>query len=342
MNYREEKNQSKKYKEAYLDGLEVLIRQRQKEAERMRYEYIKDVFLNQEKYRDDFKKMLGWPLVDYKKDGIVMPMIDKLSDEDGFSVYRMRFEILDGLYMTGLFLKADTDESRPLIIAQHGALGTPELIAGVYGSTANYNDMTERVLKYGVNVFAPQLLLWSDEYDVPYDRIAVDARLKRLGSSITAVEIFGITRILDYFETREYVSSIGMIGLSYGGFYTLFTAAVDTRIKAAISCSFFNTRDEYTWSDWTWFDSARRFDDAEIAALIYPRKLCIEMGKNDELFDYSLSIKSFDKLNEILALIDGKQTENSFIVFDGTHEFCKDDKPIEELVQELNKTKENV
>lgn len=76
--------------------------------------------------------------------------------------------------------------------------------------------------------------------------------------------------------------------------------------------------------------------------MIYPRKLCIEMGKNDELFDYSLSIKSFDKLNEILALIDGKQTENSFIVFDGTHEFCKDDKPIEELVQELNKTKENV
>lgn len=46
MNYREEKNQSKKYKEAYLNGLEVLIRQRQKEAERMRYEYIKDVFLN--------------------------------------------------------------------------------------------------------------------------------------------------------------------------------------------------------------------------------------------------------------------------------------------------------
>lgn len=41
----------------------------------------------------------------------------------------------------------------------------------------------------------------------------------------------------------------GMVGLSYVGFYTLYIAALDTRIKAAVSCSFFNDRDRYPWSD---------------------------------------------------------------------------------------------
>ena len=201
--------------------------------------------------------MLGWPLNDESFDYDVTVSQERLSDEGKYAIFRISFKIMDEITMTGLLLKYNDDEKRPFVISQHGGLGTPELIAGVYGDTCNYNEMTQRILSLGANVFAPQLLLWQQEdYGVDYDRIAIDAKLKRVGSSITAIEIFGITKIIDYFEKQDYVTNIGMIGLSYGGFYTLFTSAVDTRIKSAISCSFFNTREKYAWPDWTWNNSS--------------------------------------------------------------------------------------
>ena len=82
-----------------------------------------------------------------------------------------------------------------------------------------------------------------------------------------------------------------------------------------------------------WLESAQRFDDAEIASLVYPRKLCIEIGKQDELFDVRFGVETFNKLKEMCKNV-GTEWVN-FIVFDGSHEFCKDDKPIERLISDL-------
>ena len=193
--------------------------------------------------------------------------------------------------------------------------------------------VSDRVLKNDVHIFAPQLLLWSDEYDVKFDRQVIDGQLKRVGSSITAIELFGITRILDYFEQKDYVSSFGMVGLSYGGFYTLYTTAIDTRIKSALSCSFFNKRDAVGWQDWVWFKSAEKFDDAEVACLIYPRNLYIEIGDKDELFDYKNGEESFEKIKTMCEKVGTDWVY--FKVFGGTHEFCLDDEPIQKLVNDI-------
>jgi dienelactone hydrolase len=210
-------------------------------------------------------------------------------------------------------------------------------MSGIYGSTTNLNDMLMRTIKYGVHAFAPQLLLWDDkkQHPVVFDRRAIDARLKRVGSSITALEIYGIQRIIDYFEAQSYVGNFGMIGLSYGGFYTLFTTAAETRIKAAISAIFFNTRDTYGWSDWTWDSSAFMFDDAEVACLVYPRKLCIRIADKDELFDVNGGIASFERLKWLCGGVGTDWVD--FDVFEGKHEFFFDDEPIKRLVEEISK-----
>ncbi len=332
MNYREEIKQSSQYKKSYLNGLDALIKEREQQAASEREQYVKQIFENQDQYRADFKKMLGWPLVDHETKGLPRVSAEKLSQEDGYTVYRMQFEILDGLTMTGLFFKLDGDK-KPLAIVQHGGDGTPEHIGGVYGSTTYYHDMLQRVMKQGIHVFAPQLLLWSESYQVEYDRKAIDARLKRVGSSITAVEIYGIIRIMDYFQQQDYVSNFGMVGLSYGGFYTLYTAAIDTRIKSAVSCAFFNQRDRYPFSDWTWFNSAKLFDDAEVACLIYPRRLCIEIGDKDDLFDYRYGLEAYEKLKKLCKTV-GTDWLN-LLVYDGIHGFCKEDAPIEQLPRDL-------
>lgn len=332
MKYREEILHTKRYRKEYRDGLKKIITQRQKEAEKIRENYFKEIFDNREKYIEDLKNMLGWPLVNYKTDSLPKVTAEKLSEEDGYEIYRMQFEILDGLKMTGLLFKAG-EEKKPMVIVQHGGAGTPELISGVYGDTSNYNDMLQRVRMHDVHIFAPQLILWHERYEVGYDRKEIEAELKRVGSSIAAVEIFGIKRIMDYFENSDYVSSFGMVGLSYGGFYTLFTSAIDTRIKSAISCSYFNKRDVYGWHDWVWFNSAEKFDDSEIACLVYPRRLCIEIGKNDELFDYRYGVESFEKIEKMCGKVGTDWV--SLKVFDGNHEFCKDDEPIKQLIKDL-------
>ncbi len=333
MMYNEEIDVAKAYKKQYLDGLEYVIKSRQKIAETQRNEYAKDIFSNQQKYRTDLMKMLGWPLIDYQKNDKVNVKSELLSKEDGYEIYRMQFEILEGLFMTGLLFKQDCQDKAPLVIAQHGGLGTPELISGIYGGTSNYNNMLQRVREKGVHVFAPQLLLWNEIYGDTFDRKNIDGQLKRVGSSITAIEVFGIMSIIDYFEKEDYVSSFGMVGLSYGGFFTICTAALDTRIKSAISCSFFNSRDEICWADWSWLESARMFDDAEISCLVYPRKLCLRMGDKDELFDYKYSIKSFDKIKALCKDVGTNWVD--FKVFDGTHEFFKDDDAIQNLINDI-------
>lgn len=333
MNYKEDPIFCSEYKKAYIDGIKKIIDQRQKQAECIRDAYFKDVFQDQEKYRQDFKSMLGWPLVDHESVGLPEVTTEKLSQEDGYCICRMQFEILPGLKLTGLLFKANGEEKRPMVIVQHGGLGTPELIAGFYGTTSNYNDMLHRVRAQGVDVFAPQLLLWGDQYQVEYDRKALDNRLKRVGSSLTAIELYGLIRILDYFEAQPEVSSFGMVGLSYGGAYTFYAAAVDTRIRSAISCAYFNKRDAYPWGDWIWFRSAEKMDDAEIACLIYPRKLCIEIADQDELFDYQFGVESFEKLKRLCKDVEMDWVD--FIVFGGTHEFHKDDAPIQRLAHDL-------
>ena len=334
MKYREKKDLTIEYKKDYVDGLEQIIGKRQKIAEKIRDAYAKNIFSDQKKYRNELKKMLGWPLyMYYGPDTPPKVKSELLSKEKDYEIYRMKFEILEGLYMTGLFFKQNGEEEKPLVIVQHGGLGTPEFISGMYGDTVNYNDMLHRVRKNDVHVFAPQLLIWSNEYGVEFNRQDIDSRLKRVGSSITAIEVFGITRILDYFEKKEYISSFGMVGLSYGGFYTLFTAAIDTRIKSAISCSYFNKRDAVGWSDWVWFESAEKFDDAEVTCLVYPRKLYIEIGDRDELFDYRYGIESFGKLEKLCEKVGTEWVE--FKVFDGTHEFCLEDEPIEKLIADI-------
>lgn len=333
MNYREEMEVSKCFKQEYADGLEKLITIMQDEATGKRRRYARDIFIRPEDYREDFRKMLGWPLTDHADEGFSDIESELLSEEDGYSIYRMRFTVLNVVKVTGLFFRMNSKEKRPLVIVQHGGLGNPEIISGIYGDTANYNDMLQRVIRFNVHAFAPQLLLWNDECGVACNREAIDARLKRVGSSITAVEVYVISKIIDYFENEPYVSSFGMVGLSYGGFYALYAAAADTRIRAAVSCSYFNKRDSAPWSDWVWFKSAEAFDDAEIACLVYPRKIWLQMGASDNLFSASDSVESFERIREMCADV-GYDWVN-FNLFDGTHEFCKDDAPIAEMVRLL-------
>jgi hypothetical protein len=221
------------------------------------------------------------------------------------------------------------------VIAQHGGLGTPELCSGFFGSD-NYNDMTRRILRKGVAVFAPQMLLWAEEFGPNTERLTIDAELKQLGGSIAALEIYKLKRSIDYLHSRSDIISemTGMVGLSYGGFYTLFTAAADTRIKAALVSCFFNNRFTYAWSDWTWFNSGNMFLDAEVGALVCPRALYIEAGDQDELFAANTARLEYQRLYKIYESLNYNDNLR-YKEFLGAHELDKSNEGIDYIIERI-------
>ena len=334
MKYREEKNISEQYKQKYLLGIEELIYKLEKQAVKKRNDICRDIITDREKYIRVFSELLGWPLMKFPKEEDLNVIREVVSEELSCIIERVQLTVIDGIVMTGLLFRYPEEKLRPFVIVQHGAQGTPELISGMYGNTYNYNDIVDRFFQKGANVFAPQLLLWSNaEYKSNYDREMLDARLKNVGSSITALEIYSIMRSLDYFEKQDWVGNIGMAGLSYGGFYTLFTAALDVRVKAAISCSYFCDAMHYVTPDWSWREISKYLGEAEIACLVYPRKLFLEMGRYDELFDYRKSRAEYERVLHILE--DNNNDWLEFMVFDGNHEFYQNDDHIEKMIAYL-------
>lgn len=343
--YTEAEDIASVYRKQYLDSITDLIKKKQEEKNKERVNTFLNNLDNIEKEREELKKMLGWPLYGgcEHKPALKLEYVGKDSE---VYIYRAFIDVFPDYSFYGiLFIKADTsgepDASKfgkkPLIISQHGGLGTPEFCSGIYGDTANYNQMTRRILKNDVHVFAPQLLIWCPErYKLPFERVDIDRDLKQVGSSITAIEIYSIQKALDLFSEKPYIDEerIGMIGLSYGGFYTLFTAACDKRIKSCISCSFVNDRIKYNWPDWTWFDSAGKFFDAEVAAMIAPRHLHIQVGNHDEVFDFETTKDVLRQTEEYFEKL-GQKDKLKITVFDGKHEFCKDDSAISDMIASL-------
>lgn len=142
------------------------------------------------------------------------------------------------------------------------------------------------------------------------------------------LNIWDMKCCIDYLETMPEVDAnrIGMMGLSQGGTMTAFTTAVEPRIKAADIIGYINPiydfgiqRDNICGSQvlpglYCWFDT---FD---IAGMIAPRPLLMEMGKNDTCFYYSDMLKGYDRVSEIYDAASAGENLSADI-HDGGHAF---------------------
>ena len=169
--YTEAEDIASVYRKQYLDSITDLIKKKQDEKNKERVNTFLNNLDNIEKEREELKKMLGWPLYGGCEHKPIL-RLEYVGKDSEVYIYRAFIDVFPDYSFYGiLFIKADTsgepDASKfgkkPLIISQHGGLGTPEFCSGIYGDTANYNQMTRRILKNDVHVFAPQLLIWCPE-----------------------------------------------------------------------------------------------------------------------------------------------------------------------------------
>ena len=286
------------HRSAYLDSVHTFIEKKLAESQEKRDAFMENIVSEQATYREKYIAMIGQPVMPYPD--FVPRARKEYLGRDGFGdIYSLQIETMPDFWFYGIFMVPQSIEKAPLIIAQHGGGSTPEICSDFLGES-NYGFFTKRALERSMAVFAPQLLLWKfdmdtgePETDIPlaFDRSKLDAHLRQLGLSITGLEVFCIRRSLDYLSSLPYIDEnrIGMMGVSYGGYFALHTAAADTRIKSVYAGAVFNDRTKIAFNDWKYKDGANTFLDAEVAALCAPRRLQIDVGKNDPVFDYASS-----------------------------------------------------
>jgi dienelactone hydrolase len=148
-----------------------------------------------------------------------------------------------------------------------------------------------------------------------------------LGETMIAWRVADVMRTLDYIATRPELdaSRVGCMGISGGGTATLFAAALEPRIRAAMVSGYLNTFrdsvgslahciDNYVPGILNWAEMH------DIAGLIAPRPLFVESGEKDAIFPIAASIESFKQVREIYGIFQAADRIEQE-VFPGEHSF---------------------
>lgn len=276
-------------------------------------------------YRQAFCDSIGYPPPGLVPTGTAS--FDKLGEDSLGTYYRTKLAVLPGVHAEGLYIvpKGLTGKA-PLIISMHGGGGSPEV--ALFNGGANYHDMVRGGVKRGYVVFAPQHLFSAE--GLPKNiRGTIDDRLRLVGTSLTAVEIVKITRSLDVILQRPEVDAqrVGMVGLSYGGYYALVTPALDPRIKVSVCSCYYGVqegryeRDELSVpGDFRFKDRFSLFRDPDLVALICPRALQIQAGSTDGV-DHREPGRKLAAISAAYYQKLGLDDRFQHLIFEGRHEF---------------------
>jgi dienelactone hydrolase len=203
------------------------------------------------------------------------------------NIYRIWIGVAEGIEAYGLYMVPHNIVGKaPLLICEHGGGGNPEAICDL-DTRINYHSFGHEAVKRGYIVWAPGLVMRCEYGDDPEiegaDRNLLDSRLKLLGTSIIGMELQMIIESIKTLVRRHPEidpERIGMTGLSWGGFYTLHVAALFPEIKVAVPSA--NFREQELILNRNQFNL---FGSAQVAGMICPRPLMIQMGAEDTLFN---------------------------------------------------------
>jgi cephalosporin-C deacetylase-like acetyl esterase len=147
------------------------------------------------------------------------------------------------------------------------------------------------------------------------------------GQTMIGWRVWDVMRAIDYLMTRPQVdrSRIATMGISGGGTVSLFSAALDERIKIGVVSGYFNTFRDSIVSLSHCIDNyvpgiLNYFEMYDLAGLIAPRGLFIESGLRDPIFPIRGSRAAFQKAQEIYDVF-GKPINVGQEVFDDEHVF---------------------
>lgn len=272
-----------------------------------------------EKLRNDFIELLG---INRERAGIGS-VTERVWQEDGITYERIIYKSEEYAKVSALMLKG-CEEKKPTVICIPGSSQSANDTASIIGK-----DLT----KLGVHAFIV------DPKPSRFSRIAVDEFMD--GRPMLGQMALDIIAGIDYLQTREDVdaNSIGCFGISMGGTLTWIVAAIDERIKVAVSALGFSTfeklmssvRDESVDGSFLSFlDSHGEYyfvpgilrlgEQDALIALIAPRPLLLLAATRDNCFPFDGAREVYERVKGIYELL-GAGEKVAFEYVDAPHSF---------------------
>ena len=212
-----------------------------------------------------------------------------------FEAYAVRWPAVGGIEGEGVLLVPVGRKAVADVVALPDADQTPEALCGLAPGVAPESQFARRLAENGCRVLVPALVDRSDRYSLPPsgqrtnqpDREYVYRPAFEMGRHVIGYEIQKVLAAVDWFERESNgrPANIGVFGYGEGGLLALYSAAIDTRIRAACVSGYFDSR-QNVWHEPIYrnvFGLLHEFGDAEIASLVAPRALIIEACHGPEV-----------------------------------------------------------
>jgi dienelactone hydrolase len=208
-----------------------------------------------------------------------------LAQGPGYDVYAVRWPAFGDAHGEGLLLVPNGREKVADVVALPDADQSPEQIVGLVPGVEPASQFARRLAEEGCRVVVPVLIDRKVEARNGRAKLTTREFLYRpafeLGRTPTGYEVQKVLAAVDWFVkgAKGDDPKVGVFGWGEGGRVALFAAALDTRIDAACVSGYFGPR-EGLWGepiDRNLFALLERFGDAEVASLIAPRALVVEL-----------------------------------------------------------------
>ena len=235
-----------------------------------------------------------------------------------------------------LLVPHDRTTPGPAVLAQHGHGPGKSEVCGlddVESRTAiaeHHGDYGQRLAEAGYVVLAPDLRCFGERADWnPPDKYGCDVNLVHAlaaGANPLSQNLWDLTRALDVLETHPLVDAdrIGMVGFSYGATMTLFLAAWDERVAAAVVSGYFNTWPDCHRVPWNLCGSQvlpgmlAELTHVDLGARVAPRPLLVETGADDLIFPVEGARRAIADLATVYEAL-GASDRLEHDVFEGGH-----------------------
>ncbi|CAN5794855.1 hypothetical protein BH24BAC1_BH24BAC1_35830 [soil metagenome] len=276
---------------------------------------------------EDYRALLKLQII--KKAGVIidhnLPLGIKETGTiqlNGYSIKNIAFQTRQGVYATANLYIPDGKGPFPAVITMHGhwpggrlyesfqAIGQSLALKGYVCLNIDAYGAGERTTIHGI-----------DEYH----GANLGASLLNIGESLVGIQISDNMRGVDLLSSLPYVdrSRIGATGASGGGNQTMWLAALDERIKAAMPVVSVGTFESYIMRSNCVCellpDGLTFTEEAGILALIAPRaiKMC-NIIKDNPTFLSTEMLRSYHNAQPVFQML-GVENNISYQVLDKTH-----------------------
>jgi dienelactone hydrolase len=255
---------------------------------------------------------------------------------DGYRRDRIVFDTEETMSVPAYLLIPDERElagtAGAAVLACHGHGPGKSQVVGLTHTDMPNADYGHQLARRGYLVLAPDLRCFGERLDWnPEDHYACDTNLVHAvmaGWNPLAQNVWDLRRCLDLLAGYPLVdpARIGMVGISYGGTMTLFTAALDGRVAAAVVSGYFSSWAESHKMPWNMcgsqvmFGMLGRLEHEDLGALVGPRALLVESGVDDLLFPVAAAIESVRRTR---IVYDQQNAGDHLVhdVFEGGHQW---------------------